>query len=75
MTTTRALLLTTGLFVIVLFVVGAYWPGLYGPFFLDDLQTITPAKIESFSLRNLIEVSLQNDTGPLGRPLSVATLL
>jgi len=50
-----------------------YWSGLYGPFFLDDLQSISPTQLENFSLAKLIEISLQNDTGPLGRPVSVLT--
>lgn len=51
-----------------------YWPGLYGPFLLDDMQSIAPTQMERFSWSNLISVSLQNQTGPLGRPLSVFTL-
>jgi Tfp pilus assembly protein PilF len=50
-----------------------YFPGLHGPFLLDDLQSIEPAKISTFSLHNLLEVSLNNDSGPLGRPLSIAS--
>jgi protein O-mannosyl-transferase len=51
-----------------------YWLGLYGPFLLDDLQSIIPTQIKHFSWTNLISVSLQNETGPLGRPLSTFTL-
>lgn len=50
-----------------------YWPGLHGPFFLDDLQSISPTQLDSFSWRKFIEISLQNDTGPIGRPISVAS--
>lgn len=61
-----------GIFILLL--VGfVYWPGLHGPFFLDDLQSIEPTALESFSWSKLIEISLQNDTGPLGRPVSVFT--
>lgn len=50
-----------------------YWQGLYGPFLLDDLQSIEPAKLDVFSLSKLLEISLQNDSGPLGRPISIAS--
>ncbi|MBS0289177.1 MAG: hypothetical protein JSS07_03960 [Proteobacteria bacterium] len=73
MTTQRTLLITFTTSMVAFLCLAAYWPGLYGPFFLDDLQSITPAKMDTFSLRSLLAISLQNDTGPLGRPLSVAT--
>ncbi|MGE3319466.1 MAG: tetratricopeptide repeat protein [Candidatus Berkiella sp.] len=50
-----------------------YWQGLSGPFLLDDLQSIEPAKLDVFSLSRLLEISLQNDSGPLGRPISIAS--
>ena len=48
-----------------------YWPGLQGPFLLDDLPSIEPAKLDSFSWAALLEISTQNESGPLGRPLSI----
>ena len=54
-------------------VVGLFWQGLHGPFFLDDSQTITPTQLSHFSWSKFFEITLQNDTGPLGRPISVAT--
>ncbi len=50
-----------------------YWQGLSGPFMLDDLQSIEPAQLDRFSWQQLWEISLQNDSGPLGRPLSIAS--
>jgi len=50
-----------------------YWQGLYGPFLLDDLQSIEPAQLSTFTWQQFIEICLQNDTGPLGRPISVAS--
>lgn len=58
---------------IVSLILYVYWPGLHGPFILDDLPTIDVAKIQSLSLKQLIEVSFANETGPLGRPLSIAS--
>lgn len=54
-----------------LILVALYWFGLMGPYLLDDLQTIQPAQLQSFSWSSLIEISTQNETGPIGRPLSV----
>lgn len=50
-----------------------YWAGLFGPFLLDDLQSIQPAQMQNFSWQQLLAVSLQNDSGPLGRPISIAS--
>ncbi|MCS5710832.1 hypothetical protein [Candidatus Berkiella aquae] len=50
-----------------------YWKGLNGPFLLDDLQSIEGAQLTTFSWGQLIDISLQNDSGPLGRPLSIAS--
>lgn len=58
---------------LITIVLSLYWHGLYGPFLLDDLQSITPAEMREFSWKRLLEISLQNETGPLGRPLSIAT--
>ncbi len=73
MATNRNLILTLGFALICLFTIGAYWQGLHGPFFLDDQQSIEPARMSSFSLASFLAICFQNDTGPLGRPLSIAT--
>lgn len=46
-----------------------YLSGLYGPFLLDDLPSIQPAQLASFSWSSLLEISTQNQSGPLGRVL------
>lgn len=48
-----------------------YWPGLFGPFLLDDQSSIEAARLETFSWLKLLEISTQNESGPLGRPLSI----
>lgn len=65
--------LFAGFFITCGLTILAYWNGLSGPFFLDDLQSIEPAKMENFSFKSLMAISLQNDTGPIGRPISVAS--
>lgn len=64
------IILTTSL---VLVTTAVYWPGLHGPFLLDDPQTLEPAQMNHFTLKSFLEISLHNDTGPLGRPIAVAT--
>lgn len=60
-------------FISVLFVTALYWQGLYGPFLLDDLQSIEPAKLKHFSWSEFLRISLENSTGPIGRPIPTAT--
>lgn len=50
-----------------------YLPGLSGPFLLDDQESIEPARLDSFSLSQWLAVSLANETGPMGRPATIAT--
>ncbi|MCS5709179.1 hypothetical protein CC99x_009705 [Candidatus Berkiella cookevillensis] len=55
----------------LLTLVSLYWFGLMGPYLLDDMQSIQPAQLQTFSWSILIEISSQNETGPFGRPLSI----
>lgn len=66
---TLAVLLATSLVFLI------YWQGLYGPFLLDDLQSLEPAQLSTFTWRQFIEISLQNDSGPIGRPISIASFV
>lgn len=61
--------------VISLWTILLFWPGLYGPFLLDDLQSIDTDQNTPFTWTDLIANSLQNETGPIGRPISVFTFL
>lgn len=67
----RAIL--TCLFLGLLLVVTSliYYNGLYGPFFLDDIQNLSFAKITTPSWQEWLKVSLSNSSGPFGRPLSI----
>ena len=51
----------------------AYWAALPGPFLLDDFTNLPQAKVETWSLTALIDASLSNKSGPLGRPVSALT--
>ena len=67
------ILIALALILATSFIVLIYWQGLYGPFMLDDLQSIGPAQLNAFTWQQFLEVSLQNDSGPLGRPISIAS--
>ncbi len=69
----KSFLIFLSLLCFFIILTAVYWPGLHGPFLLDDLQTISPAQMDHFNLKSFIEISMQNDTGPLGRPVSVAS--
>jgi len=45
--------------------------GLNGIFVLDDRGNIAPALIESFNIKELMQIISSNTSGPLGRPISV----
>ena len=71
--TTKALKI--GLLLLIAFWVSIlYWPGLHGPYFLDDLQTIDLKQPKELNWSELLSKSLQNHTGPVGRPISVLSL-
>jgi len=61
--------------ILVAVVVALYWQGLYGPYLLDDLQSIGPIQVNDLSLTKFISLTFQNETGPLGRPLSIASFI
>ncbi|MCP5479018.1 MAG: hypothetical protein H7A20_09595 [Rhodanobacteraceae bacterium] len=52
-----------------------YWPALHGPLFLDDLPTLSPVLDWLEQRRTTYSVILGNHTGPLGRPVTMATFL
>lgn len=53
----------------------AYWPGLQGGFLLDDTQNFV--QLERFSRGEVTWVGpvVSNNSGPLGRPISMATFV
>lgn len=53
-----------------------YWPGIHGPFVLDDGENITLNKaidIDKLDENELVGAMLANDSGPLRRPLASLT--
>lgn len=59
--------------ILVLGLVTAYFPGLWGPFVFDDHENITtntPVALHTLTLDTLADALLANDSGPFGRPLA-----
>lgn len=52
-----------------------YWPGLHGPFLLDDVPNLEPLKRWMDGQLGWYGVVFDNRSGPLGRPLSMVTFL
>jgi tetratricopeptide (TPR) repeat protein len=52
-----------------------YWPGLYGPFLLDDVGSVAPLKSTDFSWASLLYDVTHNASGMFGRPVSVLSLV
>ena len=51
-----------------------YWPGLTGPFLLDDLPNLSPLNQWLDGQASAAELIFDNQSGMLGRPVSMATL-
>ena len=52
-----------------------YIPGLSGPFLLDDITSVQTAVLRTWTWENFFGKMLDNTSGPLGRPLAVASFL
>jgi hypothetical protein len=64
------------LWLLILCVVAwAYWPGLQGPLLLDDFSNL--ATLDKLELQGdfAVDVVIGNASGPLGRPLSMASFV
>ncbi len=64
-----ALLLATTLAITV----GIYWSSLDGPFLLDDRHNVQASYLKDADWDALVYVATHNKSGPLGRPVSVAS--
>lgn len=75
MLTTRSLALAAVLLVVLLGVVVLYWPGLDGPYLLDDQVNISMLYLDSFNWEAIRYGVTHNFSGMLGRPVSVFSLI
>lgn len=51
----------------------AFWPGLSGPFMLDDFSNIPKSMVKEFNLDNIIAAATANTSGLLKRPIAAAS--
>ena len=63
------------LILLAIFTLVLYWPGLSGPFLLDDVQNIIAIYIESPGLDGIIYTLTHNDSGVLGRSVSMLSFV
>jgi len=61
--------------IIVLVTALAYWPGLHGPYLLDDIGNLSPLKRWLDDQLGWRGVVFDNRSGLLGRPVSMATFM
>ncbi len=66
---TPGLCLVAILFITVLL----YYRGLDGPFVFDDWTNIVPAALTEWDLDKLLSTAAANESGPLGRPVSIVS--
>lgn len=52
-----------------------YWPGLSGPFLLDDFENLKSVSDFEAGRIGWIEATLSNHSGPLNRPVAMATFV
>lgn len=62
-------------FICALLVAAAYWPGLSGPLLLDDFENLGPVSEWLKGDRTWHSVVFGNRSGPLGRPIAMASFL
>lgn len=72
-----ALLFTVALTALIFMVLFVYWPGLTGPFVLDDYANLNTLGNNGGvnSLENFISFVFGNTSGPSGRPVSMLSFL
>ena len=64
-----------GLYLVILVTVAVYWPGLSGPLILDDESNLRPLRDLAKGSIDWLTVATGNESGLLGRPLSMFTLV
>ena len=58
---------------IIVALVSVYFSALNGPFILDDITSVLPARIDTLSISELWRITFGDASGPLGRPVAVFT--
>lgn len=70
-----AKLTTSWLLLLLLFTAWVYWPGLSGPILLDDPANLERVQALASEEGFAIDVLTDNASGPLGRPVSMASFM
>ena len=58
-----------------LLVAWAYWPGISGPAILDDARSVSVLEDQLLLGVDPVNLVFSDPSGPVGRPLSIASLL
>ena len=59
------------LFAILMIITAVYYPALSGPLLLDDNGSVLTSKISELTYSEIMRAARHNESGPLGRPISV----
>ncbi|MCH8265293.1 MAG: hypothetical protein IIC10_07825, partial [Proteobacteria bacterium] len=72
-----AILQGIALLVLLLITTWIYWPGLSGPFLLDDYENLNPlgAGAGVMDLQSMLTFVFGNHSGPSGRPVAMLSFL
>lgn len=62
------------IYIAILATIALYWAGLRGPFVLDDLPNLSPLQAWQDEQATAMELIFGNNSGIMGRPVSMATL-
>jgi len=69
------IVIALSLVAILLGTTAIYWQGLDGPFLLDDYTNIVNSYVADFDVQKIIFAVTHNESGTLGRPVSVLSLI
>ena len=69
--TSHKWLTTVGIFAVLTTLCVLYWPGLYGPFLLDDWSNTVRIRLHELRWQDMLDVIFSNASGQLGRPVAV----
>lgn len=75
MSNRTCLLAVVALATVLVGTAAVYWPGLDGPFLLDDYQNIVFAYVGDFDTDRILYAVTHNESGILGRPVSMLSIL
>lgn len=75
MSRTAYIIIALAIFSLLIIASFVYWPGLAGPFILDDQDNILRAYVDNFDWVEILYAVTHNNSGVLGRPVSMLSLM